>query len=113
MSLALTRDRIAAALADVPDVNGYPTRPTVIQAGDAWPLLDRLDRGPGESWLGSWRVQLILGGDELAALTTLDNVLGDVTDALGTVAYVDGMVPVTFTADAGNMFGSEFTLRSE
>ena len=113
MSLATDRDAIAASLADVDGVTGYPMRPKALSAGDAWPLLSSLDRGPGESWQATWRVLLCLGGSEVDATLLLDQVLADVLDALGAVSYVEGVTPVLIAATGGDMFAAEFRLRSE
>lgn len=113
MSVMDARAAIAAKLSTVAGVTGYEERPTTIKAGAAWPLLDLLDRGPGDAFAGDWRVILALGGDERTATAKLDELLRPVTRALDPVAFVRSARPVTISTSAGDMFGCEIQVRSE
>lgn len=113
MSVTDARSAIAAQLSTVAGVSGYEFRPSTIKAGAAWPLLDRLDRGPGDAFAGEWRIVLALGGDEKTAQTKLDELLPLVTAALDPVAFVQSATPVVVTTSAGDMFAAEIRARSE
>lgn len=100
-------------MSTVAGVTGFEKRPSTIKAGAAWPLLDRLDRGPGDAFAGEWRVLLALGGDEGTAIDKLDQLLPLVVEALEPDAYVASAAPVVITTSAGDMFGAEIRVRSE
>jgi len=108
-----TRAALAVALTDVAGVTGYELRPSVLKAGDAWPLLGTADRGPGDAWSATWRVIVCLGGDEAFAQTLLDDVLPDLVDVLDPVAYVEQATPVTVATSAGELFAVEVRCRAE
>lgn len=108
-----TRQAIAEALSTVDGVTGYAKRPTVLGEGVAWPLVQRLDRGPGQAFQTTWRVIVLLSGDELTAYDQLDEFAVTVPDALRAVLYVDSITPYAITTDAGDLFGFELTARSE
>lgn len=107
------RASIAAALSTVDGVTGHAKRPDVLAEGDAYPLVDTLLRGPGAAFQTRWRVIVILGGDEYAALDLLDVLAPAVTDALAEVAFVDSVTPLAVTTEGGAVFAAEFIARSE
>lgn len=111
--LATTRDAIAEALSTADGVTGYPVRPTVLKAGAAWPLLASVDRGPGQSYAISWRVLVVLGPDELTAISQVDAFLPVLVDALLGVLFVEQATPVTLATNAGDLFALQITGRSE
>lgn len=113
MSVTDARAALAAALSTVTGVKGYEFRPGSVKAGAAWPLLDNLERGPGDSFSGQWRVVLTLGGDEKTAQDKLDTLLPLVTAALDPTAYVESARPIVFQTGAGDMFAAEIRVRSE
>jgi hypothetical protein len=91
---AETRDSIAAALSTADGVTGYPVRPTTIKAGAAWPLLSTVDHGPGAAFSATWRVIVILPGDEVTAIDQTDALLPGLVEALSPVLFVDRAEPV-------------------
>jgi hypothetical protein len=113
MSLAADRAALAVALDTAAGVFGYTYPPSVIKAGDAWPLLAGVTRGPGHSWLGEWRVLVALSADAQDAATKTDTVLVDVSEALDPVAFVDAVVPVALETSAGVLHALEFRCRTE
>lgn len=113
MSLVGDRAAIAAALSTVDGVTGYRSRPTVFTPGDAWPLLGPLDRADGYSFTATWRVFLVLPNDEVKASEWLDAHVDALVEALLPVGYVDQIVPVSLTTEAGDQFAVQITMRSE
>lgn len=113
MSFTDTRDELASILSTVPDVKGYKTRPSVVTPGAAWPLLDVAERGPGMAWSATWRIVVVLSGDELAAQAKLDDLLPLLVDALNPVAYTETARPIALTTSAGDLFAVEITARAE
>lgn len=108
-----TRDELAAALSTAAGIKGYPRRPDPLRAGDAWPILQRVDRAQGWAWSATWRILVVLGPSEQDAVDQLDTVLPDLLAALQPAAHVDSAQPVTLTTDAGAMMALELTARSE
>lgn len=115
MSFTSTRKELALALTTVPGLTGYERRPRVLKLGDAWPLLERAEHGPGDAWSGTWRVLLFLGGDEDAATTFMDDTLPLLVAALETqdVAYVDSAFPAITKIDGNDTHIVEVRARSE
>lgn len=115
MTVTDARVTLAAALSKVSGVTGYEFRPKSIKAGAAWPLLQSLDRGPGNFFEGRWRVLVALGGNEKEAQTKLDRWLPMITSTLESedAGYVEQAVPALLSTEAGDMFAAEITVRSE
>lgn len=107
------RDSIAAALSTVDGVTGYASRPTAIAPGAAWPLLAAVEHGPGAAFSATWRVLLVLAGDERTAAEQIDAILPDTVAALSPVLYVDRAEPVNLDTEAGPMLALQITGRSE
>ena len=113
MSFATTRTAIAEALSTVTGVTGYPRRPNTLSAGDAYPLLDEITRGPGLFFAATWRVIVILGGDEFDAEARVDDLLPELAQALNPVAFVDSATPLAVKTNAGDLFAVQLIARSE
>lgn len=110
MSLAGDRAAIAAALTAAGlDVRGHTYRPDTPRPGDAWPLLDALDREDG-MLAATWRILLVLPGEERGAIEWMDARAAELVDALALVGYVERIKPAMIN---GTLFGAEVTMRSE
>lgn len=107
------REQVAAALSSVPGVTGHVRRPGTARPGDAWPLLGSLVRGPGYTWEITWRVLVLLPGDESAAADWIDATADAVLDALAPWGFVDRMEPVVVGSGDAARFAVEITMRSE
>lgn len=110
---ATTRQTIADALSTLDGITGYPKRPDVLGEGVAWPLVRALNRGPGQAFQTTWRVIVLLSGDEDTAYDQLDGFVVTVPAALIELLYVDTITPTAITTDAGDLFGFELIARSE
>jgi hypothetical protein len=108
-----TRASIAAALSAVEGVTGYAKKPKVTRAGDAWPLINQLTRGPGSAFETTWRIAVTIGADEATATDQFDTLVPAVTQALQEVAFVDLARPITIPTEAGDLYGVEIIARSE
>jgi hypothetical protein len=108
-----TRQTIADALSTVSGVHGYAKRPKAVKAGDAWPLVDQLTRGPGQAFETTWRIAVLIGPDEVTAIDQFDTLIPAIADALVHVAYVDLARPISIQTEAGDLFGCEVQARSE
>lgn len=114
MSLSGYRAQIAAALSTVAGVKGYAYRPDTLRAGDAWPLLGPLNRGPARSFEVTWRVLVYLPQDEEAASQWIDAHHEPLVDAMeDNVGFVDRCEPVAITASGNDQFAWQITMRSE
>lgn len=110
---ATTRQSIADALSVLENVNGYPKKPDVVTIGDAWPLVDSLERGPGQAFQTRWRIALVLGADVETATDQLDELVPAVCEALVAEVYVDSARPLSIPVEAGSLYGCEIIARSE
>ncbi len=108
-----TRQTIADALSTVDGLTGYAKRPEVLGEGVGWALVRQLDRGPGQAFQTTWRVIVLLSGDEDTAYDQLDALAVTVPEALQEVLYVDSITPTAVPTDAGDLFGFELIARSE
>lgn len=108
-----TRQSIADALSTVAGVTGYAKRPKTTKAGDAWPLVDQLTRGPGLAFQTTWRIAVALASDVGTATDQFDTIVPAVTQALTQVAYVDLARPLSIPTEAGDLYGVEIIARSE
>ncbi|MEV4384390.1 hypothetical protein AB0J68_01475 [Micromonospora sp. NPDC049580] len=113
MSLVGDRTEIGIALSTVEGVRGYAYRPTVLAAGDGWPMLGPLERAGGLSFTATWRVFLVLPQDEQAASEWLDTHHEDLVDALEPTGFVDRIEPVELSTEAGPLLAIQITMRSE
>lgn len=104
------RQDIADALSTVNGITGYALRPKALKAGDAWPRLNSVERGPGQSLLASWVVSVILGSDEVLSVQRTDLWADPILDALRPVAFVTGFSPVVYSLDASDTFALEIRL---
>lgn len=107
------RQDVAAALSTVDGVAGYAHRPTMVRPGDAWPLLKSLDRDAGMTFIRTWRVLVLLPGDEAAGIDWVDQHAEALAVALDPVGFVDQMVPGLLELAGNQTFALEITMRSE
>lgn len=113
MTFATTRAELAAQLSTVDGVTGYAKRPKIIKPGDGWPLLGSIGDRSGSAWQATWRVIVILGNEEAAAIDKAEVLLPELLEALDPVAYVDGAAPFAVPTQGGDLFALEITARSE
>src|SRR5258707_11009408 len=104
MSFAEAREALAAAVSTVPGITGYPKRPAVLNPGDAWPLLARAARGPGNAYEFEWRVLVLVGRGESDAIDQTEAWLPPLLEALDPVAYVDTAAPFAIATSGGDLF---------
>lgn len=107
----IDRQAIADALTTVDGVTGYPYRPKAPKIGDAYPLIEQIERFQGLMFIPSWKVQLWLGGDEFKADEFLEQVAVPVAQALqnSDTLYVTTVLPVAIGTQGGDVFAAEFT----
>jgi hypothetical protein len=113
MSLTGDRQALADALTAVDDVTGHRYRPRTLPPGTAWPLLQGLDRGPAFDFEATWRVVVILPGDEQRASEWFDAHHEQVADALADFGHVDRIEPGLVATDAGDLEAMILTIRRE
>lgn len=116
MTLADDRAAIRAALTDaaVPDVHAYDFKPAAPGPGDAYPVWGGGERGPGDTFVHTWALHVILPQmSERDAALWLDGRASAIVDALAPLGYVDRYEPVIIETTDGEMLGARFTMRSE
>jgi hypothetical protein len=116
MSFTDTRAELVTALSSVTGVTGYDSPPTVLTVGDAWPLLESADRGPGRAWSATWRIMVIIGkvGDEKQSIAFTDVVLPELVDEINPIAYVGPTAnAVVLQTQGGDMLALEVPCTAE
>lgn len=113
MSLQGQREAIAAALDTVDDVKGHPYRPRTLPPGTAWPLIGQLERGPAHDFEATWRIVVVLPGDEIMASKWFDAHHEDVADALADFGHVARIEPGLVQTDAGDLEAMFVTVERE
>jgi hypothetical protein len=108
-----TRTAIADALSTVPGVTGYVKRPTIWSAGDAIVLVEQIDHVLGVAYQATWRIVLLLSGDEGVAIEQLDTWFPPVCEALNPIVFVDSVHPEAVTTQGGDMTAAIIIARSE
>lgn len=113
MSFTATRTAIADALSTIDGVTGYAKRPTIWSSGDAIVLVDRIDHVLGVAYQATWRIVLLLSGDEGLAIDQLDELFPAVCEALNPIAFVDSATPEAVSVEGQNMTAVIILARSE
>lgn len=113
MSLQGDRAELATALSTADGVKGHRYRPRTLRAGAAWPLLEGLDRGPAYDFAATWRVVVILPGDEVKASEWFDEHHELLADALASFGYVERIEPGIVATEAGDLEAMFLTVRRE
>lgn len=113
MSLTGERAEIAAALSLVTGVSGFSYRPTAMNAGDAWPLLESLERGPANDYEVTWRIVVVLPKGERDAMDWFDNMYDDIVAGLEQFGYIERIEPGSLATEAGTRDCMILTLKRE
>lgn len=113
MSIVGDRAALAAALTAVDGVTGHEYRPRTMPPGTAWPLLQRLQRDDAPDFEASWKVVVILPGDEIQASKWFDAHHEDLSEGLADFGYVDTIEPGLVATDAGDLEAMILTIRRE
>lgn len=115
MSLAATRQEIADIISSIPDCEGYLYRPTTLNPGDGFILLDGLADPMGENFRATWRIPIVLpGGDEQQAMEWFDNNYEPIADAFDDAGFdVDSIEPYPLGTEAGVIEVMLLTVRRE
>lgn len=102
MSLAGDRQAIADALSTIDGVTGFKYRPTVANAGDAWPLIEVLDNPGAYNFQATWRVVVVLPAGEQDAMEWFDSMHEEVSDVLiDQIGSVERIEPSLLATEAG------------
>jgi hypothetical protein len=99
MTLIGKRQEIATALSGVPEVTGYPFRPTAANVGDAWPILGPLDRASGTAFTVTWLIRVLMPQDEEAASAWWDQHWPHLFEVLEVVGAVSRAYAVALAND--------------
>jgi hypothetical protein len=116
MTLPAARAEIAEILSTVDDVTGSAYRPSVLRQGSAWPLIGEIVRDeetPG--FMVTWRIVVILPGDEIPAAKWFDSHLDDIVETIDNSAwgYVSGVTPGLWESSGGPYPAMFITIRRE
>lgn len=109
-----TRQDIADALSTFAGIAGSPYRPAVVTSGNAWPQVNSLDHGDGQTYICTWNIYVVGPSDERAFSMWFDTNAFAIADAVEVVAYVESIKPVAInTNQSGDIFALLITARSE
>jgi len=115
--IAARRAALAELLSTVDGVQGHLRQPGAARPGDAWPVWGALERGPGDAYLSTWRVIVVLPGDRAdRAEAWIDTYLSDLVDTIDEHedgGFVDRVEPVLVPIDTGDSPALQITLRTE
>lgn len=101
--MVLNRTDIAEALSSVTGVQGFSYRPTTFDTGDAWPLLERKDKGPAQTYQNTWRVVVVLPTGEQDSMIWFDDMFQEIADALEDASgYVESIEPGVLDLEYNN-----------
>jgi hypothetical protein len=106
MPFSDTRVLIATALDTVTGVTGHSYRPASIASGSAWPQLVAITRGPGDAFMTTWQITVVLGADERAAANFIDDLWPELVDELEDlhgIVYVNEAAPAPMPIQGQNM----------
>lgn len=113
MSNDQTRTALATALSTVAGVTGYPRRPAVVKAGDAWPQWAGSQNDGGRGFVETWNVLVVLPADETGADTFADAKQSLLITALSPVMFVESFAPATMASEVGDVYALLISGRSE
>ena len=115
MSIVQGRAALADALSTLGEhgIRGHEYRPFTPRSGDGWPLLGKLEHGPGGAFEATWRVLVVLPADERLASDRTDELVPLLAEALIPVGFVDSFEPVALQTSGGDTFALQITIRSE
>lgn len=120
MTIADTKEALAAALNGLAGVKAYPSKPATLEAGDAfvrWGGWARADGDASAAFEATYTVVVVLpqGSEEAADSWAYDHA--DVlTDALQPLMYVDSVQPSLLAVEGskpGGMYSLTITGRTE
>lgn len=107
------REDIAALLDTVEGVQGYTFRPTVVNTGDAFSLLETMERGPVTDFEVTWRVIIVLPLGEQDAMSWFMDMYQPIAEALEDFGLVERIEPGTLATEAGTRDVMILTVRKE
>lgn len=113
MSLSGQRAELVAALTDVVGVKAYLYRPPAMKTGDAWPLLQDMERGPASDFEVSWRVVVILPDDERKASDWFDEHHEPIAEAIEDFGFVERIEPGLVATEGGDLQAMFLIVRRE
>jgi hypothetical protein len=115
MTIAEGREEIVAALNSAAGISAFSTRPRALTVGSAWPRWRGFNRSDGSTglMLSSWDCYVVVGRDELAADTFVDERGADLMDALQPAGWVTAIEPYQIVTDQGPMFAVQITITRE
>jgi hypothetical protein len=111
-----TRVLIATALDSVSGVTGHTFRPASVATGSAWPQLVAISRGPGDAFMTTWQITVILGADERVAANFIDDLWPELVDELENVngiVYVADAAPTALPMQGQNMQALQVTVTAD
>lgn len=110
----MSRQEIADVLSTVDGVTGFKFKPTVVDTGDAFPLLESRERGPAQDYENTWNIVVVLPVGDEDASNWHDSHYEAIADALEEYGgCVDRIIPATVETGAGNRDAMILTFRRE
>lgn len=103
MSVGEDRADLAELLSTINGIHGFQYRPeNSANPGDAWPLIERMERGPANDFQVTWRVMVVMPKGERDAMEYFETRYEDVANTLADFAHVEEIEPGTVQTEAGS-----------
>jgi len=114
MSLTGQRQEFLDALDTVDEVNAFAYRPAAPKTGDAWPLIQDMERQTALNFDVTWRVVVILPDDERKASDWFEAHHEPIAEALEEAfAYVERIEPGLVATEGGDLQAMFIIVRRE
>lgn len=100
MSIAATKQQIADAVTGVAGITCFPSKPTILQAGDAFVRWGGWERADGAAYVATYRVIVVLPQTSEDAADEFAYAHADaLEDALRPLMFVDSILPTELPAE--------------
>jgi hypothetical protein len=113
MTTSETRLALKDAITGIAGCKGYLYRPTAPNAGDAWPMWRGFEVDDDGLPVHTWVLVVAVPADEQAASTFADAHMDEIAAALAPVMFVSACEPASIPSSGGDMYGLQFTGRTE
>lgn len=114
--MSMTTDRAALVLAvdNVSGINCYSYSPPQLGQGDAWVRWTGHSEGPAPLlFMANWVITIVTGQTLDDAMLWADTKLATIADAIDTLVWVTGAIPVDLGTESAPLYGVQITAQKE
>ena len=114
MSLATDRTALVNAVDAVAGINCYSYSPPQLTQGDAWVRWTGHAEGPARGvFAANWIITVVAGQTLDDAMAFTDTKLATLEDAIYTLVWVTGAIPVDLGTESTPLYGVQITAQKE